>query len=113
MELELRDKWTAALRSGRYKQGTSVLHSTTHGTWCCLGVLCDVARPDGWDGRQCHSPHEESSNAFLKGEQQRELGIDWRQMTKLAKMNDTGNDFFQIADQIERMFPNAPTTPYT
>jgi hypothetical protein len=41
MNKELKAKWIAALRSGKYKQGRSRLkHSGRH---CCLGVLCEVA----------------------------------------------------------------------
>jgi hypothetical protein len=38
---ELRDRWIAALRSGKYKQGQYHLHSGDE--YCCLGVLCEVA----------------------------------------------------------------------
>ena len=35
-------QWVAALRSGDYKQGKSVLHNQDTNTYCCLGVLCDL-----------------------------------------------------------------------
>lgn len=37
---EFAEKWLAALRSGEYKQGKSLLCQTAHGatTYCCLGV---------------------------------------------------------------------------
>ena len=38
----LQKEWLAALRSGKYKQGRLHLHDTEYGTWCCLGVLCDL-----------------------------------------------------------------------
>jgi hypothetical protein len=41
MEQALKDKWIAALRSGKYPQ-TSQFLRTSKG-YCCLGVLCDVA----------------------------------------------------------------------
>ena len=40
MKPEIKDKWVAALRSGRYKQTNHVLQS--EGGFCCLGVLCDL-----------------------------------------------------------------------
>jgi hypothetical protein len=43
---ELMTKWVAALRSGKYEQGTNVLRSEW-GSYCCLGVLCDVHEPRG------------------------------------------------------------------
>lgn len=38
MPKELKEKWTAALRSGEYRQGYKALLST-NGAYCCLGVL--------------------------------------------------------------------------
>lgn len=32
-------KWVEALRSGKYKQGSKLLHNTGDNTYCCLGVL--------------------------------------------------------------------------
>lgn len=47
MNAELKAKWVEALRSGKYKQGRGTLRRK-NGTFCCLGVLCDVESPDGW-----------------------------------------------------------------
>ena len=33
-------KWTKALRSGNYDQGTGTLLDDGH--FCCLGVACDI-----------------------------------------------------------------------
>ena len=41
MNPEIRARWTAALRSGEYEQGRSVLRHND--LFCCLGVLCDLA----------------------------------------------------------------------
>ena len=43
MDPELKAKWIAALRSGEYKQGKNRLHSNEDNSFCCLGVLCEVA----------------------------------------------------------------------
>jgi hypothetical protein len=47
MNPEIKKRWVEALRSGKYKQGTAVLHDVTSDTYCCLGVLCDIAMQDG------------------------------------------------------------------
>jgi hypothetical protein len=39
---EIKAQWTAALRSGEYQQGKQAL-KTADGTYCCLGVLCELA----------------------------------------------------------------------
>lgn len=48
MKKEIADKWVAALRSGKYKQGRQYLR-TFEDNYCCLGVLCEIlglqARP--------------------------------------------------------------------
>jgi hypothetical protein len=40
MNADIKEKWIAALRSGKYKQGNSYLRRGDE--YCCLGVLCDV-----------------------------------------------------------------------
>lgn len=50
MNAEVRARWVAALRSGRYARGTGLLKITyTDGSTyhCCLGVLCELAVQDG------------------------------------------------------------------
>lgn len=46
MNDEVKKMWLDALRSGKYKQGSEVLHRndpTGEERFCCLGVLCDIA----------------------------------------------------------------------
>lgn len=44
MKKEYADKWIAALRSGKYKQGKHTLCTVEGKTakYCCLGVLCHI-----------------------------------------------------------------------
>lgn len=48
MKKDVADKWTDALRSGAYQQGTGQLRKwglderCKESVFCCLGVLCDV-----------------------------------------------------------------------
>ena len=39
---DIKQKWVAALRSGKYKQGIHCLRSASD-EYCCLGVLCDLS----------------------------------------------------------------------
>lgn len=43
MNPEVKEKWTAALDSGEFTQGTGRLQ-TLKGDFCCLGVLCELYR---------------------------------------------------------------------
>jgi hypothetical protein len=47
MNPEVKKRWVEALRSGKFAQGTGVLHRAQDDTFCCLGVLCAVAVEDG------------------------------------------------------------------
>lgn len=47
MDAEWKAKWVAALRSGEYEQGVGNLMAPVG--FCCLGVLCNIFNPDGWD----------------------------------------------------------------
>src|ERR1044072_871955 len=42
---EIKEKWLKALRGGRYRQGTGQLKNEMNGSYCCLGVLCQVVNP--------------------------------------------------------------------
>lgn len=46
---KIRREWIKALRSGKYKQTRGTLHSTKRNrdSFCCLGVLCDLALKKG------------------------------------------------------------------
>lgn len=46
MDPAVRDEWVRRLRSGDYPQGWGQLRSPL-GQFCCLGVLCEVARERG------------------------------------------------------------------
>lgn len=48
MNPEVKTLWLEALRSGGYVQGTKGLRrqTSTGVTWCCMGVLCDLAAYD-------------------------------------------------------------------
>lgn len=41
MDGHLKARWVEALRSGKYKQGKSVLRDSNN-NYCCLGVLADI-----------------------------------------------------------------------
>lgn len=45
MDSDIKRRWVEALRSGDYQQTTGVLKDE-YG-YCCLGVLCELARQDG------------------------------------------------------------------
>jgi hypothetical protein len=62
-----RAELVAALRSGKYKQGRHRLRDGSDG-YCCLGVACDVAYPDMWNGN-VHIAGSMSSSSLTAGVQ--------------------------------------------
>lgn len=116
MNPEVKAKWLAALRSGEYKQGRGQLH-TPGNTFCCLGVLCDLAFNEGVVTRR------EDGGGFSYGQGGGPLrnlgypnylppevqewagiptsnpGVSWGK--KLSEYNDEGESFEFIADLIE------------
>ncbi len=49
MNPEIKDQWIDALTNGTYRQGTGVLQ-TGDGSFCCLGVLCDLYHQETGNG---------------------------------------------------------------
>lgn len=90
MKPELKRKWVAALRSGKYKQGTGELFYRDE--YCCLGVLCEVAT-----GKP---PSKEPIDyeAYFK-----RYGLESDMIEALCFDNDGGKSFKYIARKIERL----------
>lgn len=100
--LPLVKEWTAALRSRDYKPTTGFLRSRD-GEFCCLGVLCDIADPDGWellcDDRSYR--HTSEYKTLPRGIQAR-VGISDAMIGHLIAMNDThGATFEEISEYID------------
>lgn len=130
MRKEVADKWTNALRSGKYAQiegqlriGEESLHMAESCGFCCLGVLCDLYAAE--------HPHAEwSDNGLFQGEEfhlpvavrdwagmrsnngqllryvdvMRERPgyglVKWADGDNLVDLNDNGCSFAEIADVI-------------
>lgn len=91
MDAKLKADWVAALRSGKFKQAHIVLRAS--GAYCCLGVLCRVAKiPIARDGRSVSKSRDYWPIAEIVGGQT---------MNRLMGMNDQGSSFPEIADYIE------------
>lgn len=93
MDEQIKKQWVEALRSGKYKQGKKCLRSESD-TYCCLGVLCDIKQKDIW------------KNAISFESMPRANILDWAKLDvntaiNLAKKNDNGASFEEIADWIE------------
>lgn len=124
MNPEIKEQWIKALRSGEYKQGIGQLHyRTKNGSsqFCCLGVLCDLAKQAGIV--QEFGSSEDTTGVSVSYE----IGAapsGWRKTTylpqavvtwaglpcknpevgavSLAGRNDDGETFEEIANAIER-----------
>lgn len=106
MKPELKTKWIRALRSGKYKQGRGRLR-TQKSSMCCLGVLCDITDPKGWN-RTGRTWSYGPADTMITRSMMDQLGIDGGVCSRLACMNDGDKEervkrhsFAQIADWIK------------
>ena len=113
-------KWIDALRSGDYPQIRGFLH-TTEGL-DCLGVLCDVVDPNGWNMEKPYTvkpsnirPNPVPYYEFLyKGQTSTytlpdalvaDLGVEDNFAYYMVELSDKkGLDFNQIAEILERSY---------
>lgn len=122
MNPEVKAMWTAALRSGKYKQTESWLR--TSDGFCCLGVLCDLylqENPEsGCQWEKLPGPYEfqyrdgeyfGEEGEFLPNPVRKWAGFVTIQDPELpppkdptialSSLNDSGSSFEEIAQVIE------------
>lgn len=118
MNQEVKAKWVAALRSGKYEQTYTLLHDGG-GCYCCLGVLCDISGLGQWVERPDGAP-EYVVGAFSADDIPPHAVLDWAGFeagpktilripsvsiddvdNQLHDHNDAGRSFAAIADAIE------------
>lgn len=93
MTPEFKALWIEALRSGKYKQGRGALRRGD--TFCCLGVACDLIDPDAWEGGEAMDWDGYRSNGLFVP------FMATSDSCELARLNDKGYSFDEIADFIE------------
>lgn len=111
MNGDVKALWVEALRSGKYQQGTDYLHRLDD-TYCCLGVLCDLAVQYG----QVDEPVQYGEIAYKYGSDQFGNSILPEEVQKwaglpsadphvdescLSALNDDGKSFNEIANLIQ------------
>ena len=118
MPQKLKDKWLAALRSGKYKQGTGKLRDDSGG-YCCLGVLehCISGKVEKHAGKNDYlndyltypslnwlSKHNiQFVNSVNRLHYNPTVGFKSGSKYELSIMNDSGDhDFNKIANIIEK-----------
>ena len=96
-------EWTDALRSGEYKQGQGFLkHASEEGdVYCCLGVALKLC------GRK-RFPKEIETQFFSEYGELKLLHphLEYAEESLLAKMNDEGKTFAEIADYLDKHYPD-------
>jgi hypothetical protein len=100
MDKKIKEKWVQALRSGEYKQGTTLLYNKEQNTYCCLGVLSVI---NGVNPNLRKRRGEE----YLSQAAEKEFDLTYDEQQILGRMNDGSGyevqrNFIQIADYIEK-----------
>ena len=123
---EVFEHWIAALRSCQYKQTDGQLRAGMSNKFCCVGVLCELARKDGapakwsvWGGfvykeALNNTPHiftEKSEEGEMPEIYRKYLKLTVKEVENLYKMNDDQEKSFEeIANHIEqKLMPKALT----
>lgn len=115
MKADVKAKWLEALRSGKYGQAHNVLRSGDGERFCCLGVLCELhsleTRSADWRPNTDGEFEYIGNVTALPLEVQRwarvrTASINLRRTVSdcstLAELNDSGANFKEIADVIEK-----------
>ena len=120
MDENLKADWVAALRSGEFGQLSGQLGNEREGSYCCLGVLCEVAKAKGlpvesysrYEGDLFYKVNNgEEIDAELNRAEREYFGLEEDIHTRLIKMNDDeGANFVEIADYIEKNVPTEHPT---
>lgn len=97
--------WVKALESGKYQQTQGMLreiHDDGTSSYCCLGVLCDLAEKDGGPKfiEQMYEEDYEFPPQFMSEFVLGSVDI----ASELAEMNDGGYDFRDIAKHIRENY---------
>jgi hypothetical protein len=111
MNADIKQRWLDALRSGKYRQGSRVLRSESN-KYCCLGILCELVDPTGWrrvpvpslSGMAYEYVTGESHNMSMPSLRTLDsAGLDAEIAEQLARWNDDGMSFSDIAKYIEEV----------
>jgi hypothetical protein len=111
MDEQVKKLWIEALRSGEYRQTKGVLRRLNNVGYshCCLGVLCDLHAKKfkgQWTDGNTYETKGHESSAFLPGPVWWWAGLNGDSPLAdgitLARMNDSGQSFEEIAEVIER-----------
>ena len=108
MKKDIREKWVAALRSGKYEQGQNNLRSVDN-KFCCLGVLCDIIDNTKWEtfekansAKKTYPFTYEGFSGTITNDLKKIAGLPNDKIGPLMNMNDEENkSFAEIADWIE------------
>lgn len=101
-----RKTWLEALESGTFVQGKNRLHNEINNTFCCLGVFCYIKGVPTNDYNMPNQlPLAEHKNIpkCLLGKYEDEKPMSKVSFAaKLARMNDDGMSFKEIAKYIRK-----------
>jgi len=96
----MKKRWVEALRSGKYKQGSSFLQKS--GSYCCLGVLADIETDGDWVWNEDEQAWEINERVdFLCDDLCSKAKLTDDTQYALGTLNDRGATFEEIADWIE------------
>lgn len=104
LTLEEKDKWVVALESGKYPQTQFALRYGKG--YCCLGVLCDVVDPSGWETPIKYPEMYKYNGTFTDNNGVIDSRLTNAIVSTLVTMNDGGtHTFSEIAKWVRENVP--------
>ncbi len=101
MKPEIKEHFVAALRSGKYEQGTHRLR--VEDRFCCLGVLCDLHGTEQWENQVADYTYLNESEEPPQ-EVMEWAGLLSEDVATLINLNDVQQKSFrEIAEYVERV----------
>jgi O-succinylbenzoate synthase len=116
LPVKFKEKWVAALRSGKYKQTEGHLYDLDNDGFCCIGVaanICGVSKDKLNNASLVNQTYDlevydivkktKKFPSMLYGHMNKFIELEYNPVVdKLADYNDGGKSFKWIASYIER-----------
>lgn len=101
---QVHNLWIKALESGEYPQGKEALR--VGDSFCCLGVVCDLAYRDGGDPWKLEEGgySYKGEEGYLPGPMATFLGVSRAYQNSLVELNDMEGWNFKDIAKVLRLF---------
>jgi hypothetical protein len=102
MNKTIKKKWIEALESDKYRKGKGRLKSND-GSYCCLGVLCDILDKGEWTHHYDYKYQETNYPTYLPPKLASAIHLSINTQFELSRLNDKNDTFTPIIKMIKEI----------